>query len=125
MLNHCGQLDHGTTPLAFRTRVCLTALDAVAHLDNVNARPLARSMIDRVLEGEDGYAARDVLRAQSARGHLDARQAGDLTALVRTCGLESGALPARVHADLSTALDAGAKVLTAALAARPTRQRLP
>ncbi len=116
MLDHCGQLDHRTMPMAFRARVCLTALDTASHVNDVDPRPLAHAVIHQVLDAEDGYAARDLLRAPSARGYLDERQARDLTDLVSICGLEGRAIPARLRADLSTALDASAAVLAGTFA---------
>ncbi|MEX5636410.1 hypothetical protein [Parafrankia sp. FMc2] len=116
MLDHCGRLDHSTLPVAFRVRVCLAALDAARHVHDVDPRPLTRSMIHQVLEAGDGYAARDLLQAPSARGYLDACQARDLTGLVNTCGLESGAIPAHLRADLSTALDTSTAVLAGTVA---------
>jgi len=116
MLDHCGQLDHRTMPITFRARVCLTALDAASNVNDVDPRPLAHAVIHQVLDAEDGYAARDLLRAPSACGYLDARQARDLTELVSICGLEGGAISPRLHVDLSTALDASAAVLAGTVA---------
>jgi hypothetical protein len=116
MLDHCGQLDHRTMPIAFRARLYLTALDAASDVNDVDPRPSTRALIHQVLVAADGYAARDVLRAPSARNFLNAREAHDLTELVDTCGLDSGAIPPRLRTDLFTALDTSTAVLTGTIA---------
>ncbi|ORT47813.1 hypothetical protein KBI5_17695 [Frankia sp. KB5] len=116
MLDHCGQLDHANLPIAFRIRLHLTALDAASNVNDVDPRPLTRAMIHQVLEAGDGYAARDLLCASTDRAFLDAPQARSLAELVNICGLDSGAIPARLRTDLSTALDTITAVLADTIA---------
>ncbi|GAA2687303.1 MULTISPECIES: hypothetical protein [Actinosynnema] len=89
----------------FHTRLGLSTIDVD---DRAAAEVTARLL---VIATRDGYAAREVLAHERAREHLTARQVHELSALVGECGLDAGAVPPALLADLTSALAGAEHVL--------------
>ncbi|MGW3651066.1 hypothetical protein [Streptomyces sp. NPDC000878] len=106
----------GTT--VFDVRLGLTVLDVVGSAERPEARLLADNLVRRTTEARNGYAAREIL-AHPLFGVLgkDA-QRQDCEDLLRSCALDSGALPDALHRDLAAALDTGEKALSLSLTAK-------
>ncbi|MGW0557304.1 hypothetical protein ACWDZ6_24525 [Streptomyces sp. NPDC002926] len=112
-------LSHEASPgrTVFDIRLGLTALDAVASSQHPRARSLVEDLVRRTTEVGDGYAAREVLAHPLFIALATDRQVQDCDDLVRTCGLEAGALQDELYRDLSAALDSSEVVITRSLTA--------
>lgn len=89
----------------FHTRLGLSTID----VDDRAAAEITARLLP--VATRDGYAAREVLAHERAREHLTARQVAELAALVGECGLDAGAVPPALLADLVEALERTEPVL--------------
>jgi hypothetical protein len=101
----------------FTIRLGLTVLDAVGSTEHPAARLLAEDLARRTAEAADGYAAREILTHPLATRLNTDQQKHEFGDLARACALGAGAIPDRLHGDLSAALDASDAVLTRSLTA--------
>lgn len=106
-------LDTSAPGLAvFHTRLGLSFIDALGTADNPHAYRIAAGLIRRTAASQDGYAARDLLDHGGCRNLLTSAQAQELNALVDTCALGRGTLPAALLDDLTTALTSAEETIT-------------
>lgn len=111
--------------VVFRTRLGLTVLDLTGDVEQSSAAQTANRLVGEAVAAGDGYVARDVLTHDGCRKRLTEAETRALSAVVRSPGLGSGALPAHLKANLLTAVERSEAATTRDLpnfipASRPT-----
>lgn len=91
--------------VVFRTRLGLTVLDLTGDVEQSSAAHTANRLVGEAVAAGDGYVARDVLTHDGCRKRLTEAETRALSAVVRSSGLGSGALPAHLKANLLTAVE--------------------
>ncbi|WP_413800928.1 hypothetical protein [Streptomyces iranensis] len=86
----------------FQARVGITALFLAAAHTSVQISPLQANIL--AMAQVDGYVARDALTHVQLRRAMTVSQRRALTSLVRTAGLDAGAVPAPLRGDLMRAV---------------------
>jgi hypothetical protein len=104
----------------FHTRLGLAVIDTLGGPQSPACRQGAKALIGNVINGVDGYAARDLLAHPVYQDLMTTHEARQLADRVGACALGAGAMPAELHAHLSAALDTSEGVIIRASGAQPS-----
>jgi hypothetical protein len=115
MLGAYSSLPDTAELAVFSTRLGLTVIEAAGGTRDPDVRGIASLLISRVIDGRDGYAARDVLNHQGCQSVLTVPEARELAWITCLCALDQGNLPAELRMRLEAALDSSEKLITAVL----------
>ncbi|MFC9029177.1 hypothetical protein [Streptomyces arboris] len=99
----------------FDTRLGLTVLDAIGPAEALAAHRVVEDLHCRMMDAEDGYAARENLAHPLFTEVATDRQVQDCRALVDACGLGAGVVPAELRRELTAALRASDSVIRQSL----------
>lgn len=116
MLDRYALLDRTPQLAVFHTRLSLTVIDEAGGIVEAAAHRVAADLIQHTIDGNDGYAARDVLAHRGSVSLLTGRQMSYLSELVEVCGLGRAAALSELQTNLSAALDTSKSVLIGLLA---------
>ncbi|MYW01847.1 hypothetical protein GT354_26935 [Streptomyces sp. SID3343] len=113
-------LSHDPDPglTLFDIRLGLTALNAVASIEQPEGRRLVDALLHRTTETQDGYAARELLADHLFIAAVTDRQTQECKNLVRACGLDTGVIPEEHLDGLTAGLNSSEGVITRSLTAR-------
>lgn len=96
----------------FRTRLGLAVLDTLGGPHAPACRSTARALIEEVVAGGDGYAARDLLTGDGYRDLLTGPESRLLADRVQDCGLGRALLAPPYDTELAQAVDRAVRVIT-------------
>lgn len=99
----------------FRFRLGLTAVDLATEMCPGQAEALCSELIRNAAESEDAFAAREVLRHNTARAQMTLTESETLNTLVRRAALGRGSIPPPLLADLVAAVESAESVLSRTL----------
>jgi hypothetical protein len=99
----------------FRAQLGLTVTTLADTVDSDAASRMLAQAVDEVIESEDGYAAREVLRYRDIQATVTGGQRAALTDLVNASGLGIGTLPEPLRQSLLDATHAAAQALSMSL----------
>ncbi|WP_433229281.1 hypothetical protein [Actinomadura formosensis] len=89
----------------FRVRMALTAVCLRGAEEPAYGEPIVSRIVSEVLDVEDGYVARDLLRHHDLKGKLTAAQEEHLASTVQSAGLGRGAIPEPLSTEMSAAVE--------------------
>ncbi|GAA1897409.1 hypothetical protein GCM10009736_77210 [Actinomadura bangladeshensis] len=89
----------------FRVRMALTAVCLRGAEEPAYGEPIVSRIVSEVLDVEDGYVARDLLRNHDLKGKLTAAQEAHLASTVKSAGLGRGAIPEPLSTELYAAVE--------------------
>ncbi|MFA1550764.1 hypothetical protein [Actinomadura chokoriensis] len=89
----------------FRIRVALTAVCFSGVDGPDDGHSILNRIVSEVLDVEDGYVARDLLRNSDLRGRLIAAQQAHLVSTVQSAGLGKGVMPEPLSTELLAAAE--------------------
>jgi len=118
LLDRYRRLDTNFGLAVFQTRLGLSVIDAIGGIGHRAAGRIAADLLHRASTTRDGYIARDLLGHEGCVSLLTDGQAHHLTEAVNACALGNHAIPARLHTDISAALDTSEVVLVRTLKRR-------
>jgi hypothetical protein len=95
----------------FRAQFGLTVTTLANAIDPDAAGRVLAQVTDEVIESEDGYAAREVLRYHDAQAAMTGKQRAVLTDLVTTSGLGTGTLPEPLRQSLLDSTQTAAQAM--------------
>ncbi|MFF2779497.1 hypothetical protein ACFVU3_31945 [Streptomyces sp. NPDC058052] len=108
--------EHGQ--VVFQTRLGLTAMKLLPAADTATARRITDRIHSRILDADDGFAAREALADPMFHHLVGPVQRTELRVLVSASGLRTGLLPSPLHSDLNAAMELSTGVLRNALGAK-------
>jgi hypothetical protein len=106
MLDAYENLEVSSSLIVFRTRLCLTVMDAAGGTRHPRARHVATNLTRDLLSSPDGYAIRGILAHSGYSALLTGTQQVRLERFVERCGLGCCAIFSQVRDELQAALDA-------------------
>ncbi|MER5737355.1 hypothetical protein ABT117_16975 [Streptomyces sp. NPDC002262] len=98
-------------PVVFQTRLGLTALNLAPLASTATAQRITDQIHCRILDADDGFAAREALVDPLFHKLVSPTQLTNLRVLIARSGLRTGALPSPLHRSLNAALDLSEDVI--------------